>query len=42
MQRLRICNILDKIRQHLFKYRDDIPYVCCVLMNLQPPIIDEN
>ncbi|XP_066590513.1 uncharacterized protein [Prorops nasuta] len=41
MQRLRTYRILDKIPQHLFTNIDDILHMCCVLVNLQPPIIFE-
>lgn len=39
MQRLRTYQILHKIPQHLFHCIDDILHICCVLVNLQPPII---
>ncbi|XP_066600582.1 uncharacterized protein [Prorops nasuta] len=39
MQRLRTYHILNKIPEHLFNNIDDIVHVCCVLVNLQPPII---
>uniref|UniRef100_A0A6P7GV30 Uncharacterized protein LOC114346833 n=1 Tax=Diabrotica virgifera virgifera TaxID=50390 RepID=A0A6P7GV30_DIAVI len=39
MQRLRIYRILDKIPEHLFSHIDKIIDVCCILVNLQPPII---
>ncbi|XP_044739989.1 uncharacterized protein LOC123301317 [Chrysoperla carnea] len=39
MQRLRTHQILHKIPQHLFHCIDDILHICCVLVNLQPPII---
>ncbi|XP_057339422.1 uncharacterized protein LOC130676931 [Microplitis mediator] len=39
MQRLRLHSILDKITENLFPYVDDILHICCVLVNLQPPII---
>ncbi|XP_024890187.1 uncharacterized protein LOC112466354 [Temnothorax curvispinosus] len=41
MQRLRIYQILSKIPENLFSSIDDIVHVCCVLVNLQPPIIEE-
>ncbi|XP_074113957.1 uncharacterized protein LOC141537018 [Cotesia typhae] len=41
MQRLRTYQILHKIPQHLFHCIDDILHICCVLVNLQPPIISE-
>lgn len=41
MQRLRVYKILDKIPEHLFKYLDDIVHICCMLVNLQPPIFRE-
>lgn len=39
MQRLRTHQILNKIPQHLFHCIDDILHICCVLVNLLPPII---
>lgn len=39
MQRLRTYRVLDKIPDHLFGYVDDILHICCVLVNLQPPIM---
>lgn len=39
MQRLRTYQILSKIPEYLFKYIDSILHMCCVLVNLQPPII---
>lgn len=39
MQRLRIYQILSKIPTHLFDCIDDVVHMCCVLVNLQPPII---
>ena len=41
MQRLRTYQILNKIPEFLFNSVDDIVHVCCVLVNLQPPIIAE-
>ena len=41
MQRLRTYNILNKIPANLFHCLDDIVHVCCVLVNLQPPIIND-
>lgn len=41
MQRLRMYMILHKIPEYLFKYIDDIIHICCVLVNLQPPIFAE-
>ncbi|KAJ8720791.1 hypothetical protein PYW08_006256 [Mythimna loreyi] len=41
MQRLRIYRVLDKIPHNLFNYIDDIVHVCCVLVNLQPPIFSK-
>lgn len=38
MQRLRTYHILNKIPEHLFDCIDDIIHMCCVLVNLQPPI----
>lgn len=42
MQRLRTFRILDKIPKYLFCHIDDIIHVCSVLVNLQPPIIDQS
>lgn len=39
MQRLRLHSILDKLTENLFHCVDDILHICCVLVNLQPPII---
>ncbi|KAL7299047.1 hypothetical protein TKK_0008140 [Trichogramma kaykai] len=39
MQRLRTYQILNKIPKYLFNNIDDIIHMCCVLVNLQPPII---
>lgn len=39
MQRLRTYRILSKIPMNFFAHIDDIVHVCCVLVNLQPPII---
>ena len=39
MQRLKTYQILNKIPENLFHCIDDIMHVCCVLVNLQPPII---
>ncbi|XP_043281254.1 uncharacterized protein [Venturia canescens] len=39
MQRLRTYQILSKIPENLFHCIDDIMHICCVLVNLQPPII---
>lgn len=39
MQRIKTYNILNKVPANLFNYIDDIIHVCCVLVNLQPPII---
>lgn len=39
MQRLRLHSILDKFTENLFHCVDDIIHICCVLVNLQPPII---
>ncbi|KAJ8720636.1 hypothetical protein PYW08_006101 [Mythimna loreyi] len=38
MQRLRVYQILNKIPENLFYCIDDIVHICCVLVNLQPPI----
>ncbi|XP_043276881.1 uncharacterized protein [Venturia canescens] len=42
MQRLRIYQILNKIPANLFNCIDDIVHMCCVLVNLQPPIFSDN
>lgn len=42
MQWLRTYQILNKIQENLFSSIDDIIHVCCVLVNLQPPIISNN
>ena len=41
MQRLRIYQILNKIPENLFNCVDDIVHMCCVFVNLQPPIISD-
>lgn len=41
MQRIKQFNILNKIPSHLFTHIDDIVHMCCVLVNLQKPIIAE-
>lgn len=41
IQRLRTYHILNKITENLFNCLDDIIHVCCVLVNLQQPIIAE-
>lgn len=41
MQRLRTYKILQMIPEHLFSYIDDLFHMCCVLVNLQAPIIKE-
>lgn len=42
MQKLRTHLILNKFPASLFHCVDDILHICCVLVNLQPPIINEN
>ncbi|GBP83662.1 hypothetical protein EVAR_61056_1 [Eumeta japonica] len=42
MQRLRVYRVLDKIPHNLFSCIDDIVHMCCVLVNLQPPILSTN
>ena len=42
MQRLRTYRILDNIRENLFYSIDYIIHMCCVLVNLQPPIISDS
>lgn len=42
MQRLRTFKILDKMTINMLPYSDDIVFMCCVLVNLQPPIIKES
>lgn len=39
MQRLRTFRILDKIPRYLFPHIDEVIKMCCILVNLQPPII---
>ncbi|XP_056647201.1 uncharacterized protein LOC130451865 [Diorhabda sublineata] len=39
IMRLTTYHRLHKIPQHLFHCIDDILHICCVLVNLQPPII---
>ncbi|XP_044576694.1 uncharacterized protein LOC123259933 [Cotesia glomerata] len=39
MQRLRLYQVLNKFPENLFHCVDDIIHICCVLVNLQPPII---
>ena len=39
MARIRIYKILDLITHDLYPFSDDILFMCCVLVNLQPPII---
>ncbi|XP_050514942.1 uncharacterized protein LOC126890135 [Diabrotica virgifera virgifera] len=41
MQRLRTFRVLDKIPEYLFSHIDEVIHLCCVLVNLQPPIISE-
>ncbi|KAJ8669402.1 hypothetical protein QAD02_000661 [Eretmocerus hayati] len=41
MQRIRTYRIMDKIPVHLFKSADKISLMICILVNLQPPIFDE-
>ncbi|KAK9891757.1 hypothetical protein WA026_016555 [Henosepilachna vigintioctopunctata] len=36
--RIKVYNILIKINIDLLPYIDDIVHMCCVLVNLQPPI----
>lgn len=39
MQRLRTYQILNKIPENLLHSIDEILHICCVLVNLQPPIL---
>lgn len=39
IQRVKIYNILQKIPTELLQCIDDIIFLCCVMTNLQPPII---
>lgn len=39
MQRTRVFRITDKVTIENLPYCDDIIHMCCVLVNLQPPII---
>ena len=41
MQRLRIYNILVKLPMNLLPHADNIVFMCCVLVNLQSPILKE-
>ncbi|KAH0561199.1 hypothetical protein KQX54_014431 [Cotesia glomerata] len=42
MQRIRTYKIVDKFTIDLLPYSDAIVFMCCVLVNLQPPIIKVN
>lgn len=42
MQRLRTYKILDKIPRNLFTCIDMVIHMCCVLVNLQPPILSDS
>lgn len=42
MQRLRIYKILDYFTHDSLPYCDEIVFMCCVLVNLQPPIIKKH
>lgn len=42
MQRLRVYKILDYFTHDLLPYCDDIVFMACVLVNLQPPIIKKH
>lgn len=39
IQRVKVHNILQKVTNDLYPHIDDIVHMCCVLANLQPPII---
>lgn len=39
MQRIRVFRILEKFSNEMRPYCDDIIHMCCVLVNLQPPIL---
>ncbi|XP_023319304.1 uncharacterized protein LOC106659976 [Trichogramma pretiosum] len=41
MQRLRVYKILDLFTIKMLPYVDDIIFMCCVQVNLQPPIIKD-
>lgn len=41
MQRIRTFEIVDKFTIEILPYCDNIVFMCCVLVNLQPPIIQE-
>lgn len=40
IQRVKIYNILHKINTSLFPYVDNIVHMCCIMANLQAPIIN--
>ncbi|XP_063236328.1 uncharacterized protein LOC134538769 [Bacillus rossius redtenbacheri] len=42
IQRIKIFHILDKLSIELLPFIDDIVHMCCVLVNLQSPIIKNN
>lgn len=42
MQRIRTWRIVEKFTFEMLPYADKIIFMACVLVNLQPPIIDEN
>lgn len=42
MQRIRTYKIVDKFSIEMLPYCDNIIFMCCVLVNLQPPIIRDH
>lgn len=42
MQRIRIYKIVDKFTVDMLPHADAIIFMCCVLVNLQPPILKDN
>lgn len=42
MLRIKLFKILQKIPCHLFPYIDSIVNMCCIFVNLQPAIINQN
>lgn len=42
MQRIRTYQIVNKFSIDLLPFCDKIIFMCCVLVNLQPPIIKNN
>lgn len=42
MQRIKIYRILLKLPKTMMSHADDIVFMCCVLVNLQPPIFEDS